>query len=420
VVKKIFQRISNPFVAASVLFALLAYSGAVTPGNRRPYKSAVPFEKARKISGVISSNPQKTSSGKFYRVKIDVSSSAGEISRHMVSSSSSGRITSMIPSEIVESLYPGKISVSSGGILVEQGAAVEIFGSVRNSVFFAEKVSAGEAKKTVRFKIASFRGKCRLRFKRLMFSWGRAGGFILALLAGERGYTDDFTAENFRNAGLSHVLALSGMHLSFFSSFSSRAGKKFFGKKYDCLLKFLGILFFAWFAGFSPSLFRAFCFSLISLLCSAVFCAKIDSFSVLCAVFLFHASAVPEDVFSVSFMLSYLALGGIMLFSEFLAIFLSRIFPFSVSNAVSASAAANFSTAPVSLHFFGSISSAAIVSSSVVSPLVSGFLTAAVWLIAFSLAIPWISVAAGGFLNAFCSLIFFLAEFFARFPQIRI
>ena len=71
-----------------------------------------------------------------------------------------------------------------------------------------------------------FRALCRLYFKRMMFAWGSAGGLLLALLCGARDFTESETADAFRMAGLSHILALSGMHLSLFYGLAAFAGKK--------------------------------------------------------------------------------------------------------------------------------------------------------------------------------------------------
>ena len=63
-----------------------------------------------------------------------------------------------------------------------------------------------------------------------MFYWNEAGGLFLALISGIREYTDQSAADSFRRAGLSHILALSGMHLSLFSGITAKISHKT-GKK---------------------------------------------------------------------------------------------------------------------------------------------------------------------------------------------
>ena len=49
-----------------------------------------------------------------------------------------------------------------------------------------------------------------------MYMWGSAGGLLLALLSASKEYTSSAFSDAFRLAGLSHILALSGMHVSIF------------------------------------------------------------------------------------------------------------------------------------------------------------------------------------------------------------
>ena len=86
-----------------------------------------------------------------------------------------------------------------------------------------------------------------------MKDWGRAGGFLLALLSGSKEYLDSKISNTFRHSGLSHILALSGMHLSLISSIAGIVENKSALKKLGLLLKVGTIILFVWFAGISPS-----------------------------------------------------------------------------------------------------------------------------------------------------------------------
>ena len=123
-------------------------------------------------------------------------------------------------------------------------------------------------------------------FKRLMYKWGNAGGLLLALLCGAREYTDIAIAENFKNAGLSHVLALSGMHLSMFSSIAVLIGNKIGRKKLTYAIRIIVLILFVWFAGFSPSLLRAFICSTLTLIALMSSSKNPDMLLILCFSFL--------------------------------------------------------------------------------------------------------------------------------------
>lgn len=411
----------SPFVLAAVLFCIFVYSGFAGLRERFPYKSLIPFEETDSVSGIVCSNPSKFSSGKSYILKLKLASVSGEISGTKVNSQASGKISVLVPARIVESLYPGKLySSSQSGVVIEEGEAVTFYGKSTKTFFSAENAVQFEQPSSFKQKLYRFRSFCRLAFKRLMYSWGSAGGFILALLSGSREYIDSSLCETFRNAGLSHVLALSGMHLSFFSAIAGGTGKRIIGKKFDFWLRLLGILFFTWFAGLSPSLFRALLCSLILIFCGFFFCTRINFFKVLCFVFLIHCMIFPDDIFSAAFMLSYGALAGILLFGNAFRYFFQPFLPKKISDSLSASAGAQAATFPLSLAIFKSAAPIGILASVAVCPLVSVFLSAAMVAILISFMIPFLSPVFGEIMNFLYQIIKQTAELFALLPLVEI
>lgn len=410
----------SPFVLVAVVFCIFIYSGFFKSKERFPYKSLIPLEKIETASGIVCSNPSKISSGKSYVVKLKLSSVSGEISGAKINSQASGKISVLVPAKIVESLYPGKLySSSKNGVIIEEGETITFYGKFSKSFFSAESAEQLQQPQSLKQKIFRFRAFCRFAFKRLMYGWGSAGGFILALLSGSREYTDSSLCETFRNAGLSHVLALSGMHLSFFSSIAGGTGKKILGKKFDFWLRLFGILFFVWFAGLSPSLFRALLCSLILLFCGIFFCVQVNFFKVLCFVFLLHCMIFPDDIFSAAFILSYGALAGILLFGNAFKHIFQSFFPKKISYSLSASAGAQSVAFPLSLVLFKSAAPGGILASVAICPLVSIFLTFSMVAILFSFMIPFLSPFFGAIMNFLYQIIKLTAELFALLPLVE-
>ena len=310
-------------------------------------------------------------------------------------------------------------SSSKNGVIIEEGETITFYGKFSKSFFSAESAEQLQQPQSLKQKIFRFRAFCRFAFKRLMYGWGSAGGFILALLSGSREYTDSSLCETFRNAGLSHVLALSGMHLSFFSSIAGGTGKKILGKKFDFWLRLFGILFFVWFAGLSPSLFRALLCSLILLFCGIFFCVQVNFFKVLCFVFLLHCMIFPDDIFSAAFILSYGALAGILLFGNAFKHIFQSFFPKKISDSLSASAGAQSVAFPLSLALFKSAAPGGILASVAVCPLVSIFLTFSMVAIFFSFMIPFLSPFFGVIMNFLYQIIKLTAELFALLPLVE-
>ena len=414
------KRLLNPLFISAFVFALLIYSGMLRVSDRHPFKSLIPAISVTGLKGRIVSNPVLNSSGRFYAIDFSVEKSLSVLKEQIFESGSSGIVKCLLPSPMVESIYPGKLFSTFGKkMIVEKGERLVLCGSFSDGIFIVHDGEYIEQRNSINDYIVHARSISRIQFKRLMFSWKKAGGFILALLSGSREYTDKKLSDDFRSAGLSHVLALSGMHLSFFSGLAGGTGKKIFGKKYSFFLSLLGIIFFVWFAGLSPSLFRALLCSLFMILCSAVFSMEVDYFIVLCSVFLLHCSIIPRDIFSAAFILSYGALAGILLLGEFLHCLLCPFLPKKISQSVSASIGAQCATAPATIGMFGCLMPCGIISSVLVSPMASFFIFVGLVSIGVCLVLPFLAPVFGCIMNLLYEVIAVTVHFFAFVPPVK-
>ena len=413
----------NPLVLAAFVCAFFVYSGKVRIHSHAPFQVLFKDREIRRLVGTVASSPVKTNAFRgAYRMDFYADEATDF---NGASSSANGIVSVYIPSDIVESLYPGKLYTSSrtsGGILIDTGC--RLFLSVTPAhypgEFLVNSVKAGGWEKDLRGRLYYFRSLCRLQFRRLLFSWGRAGGFLLALLSGSREYTETTVSDAFRSAGLSHVLALSGMHLSLFSGLALLLGKKAATRTVADALQLGAILFFVWFAGLSPSLFRAMLCALILFASSILRMNRPEGITVLSMSFLLHLMIFPCHLETAAFMLSYGALAGILLVSARIKHLFSRRFLPRLTGALSDSAAAQLFTAPITIRLFGKLMPAGILASVVVSPLVVWFLYAGLFGIALCLLLPFLSPAFGGILNWFYDLIKTITGGFALFPQIAI
>lgn len=402
----------------AVFLAALIYCGAVPVRESGSYGSLVPLPSVDSLECRLCSSPAKSSgkAGAAYSCRVEVFRSSGRLPGGSVSCDARGSLPLSLPAALVESFYPGRLYSRSGGsLLLESGASFRFTGrwNGRKGVFevqSAEDLGWGKGFLSVLFRI---RAVARLWFRRLVASWGRAGGLVLALLSGSREYLDAGLSESFRRAGLSHVLALSGMHLSFFSSLFSRlAGRK------RIWLRLLGVSCFVFFAGLSPSLFRAFLFVLLLSSCSRLHVPGVDGRTAMGAVFLLHVFLRPADVQTAAFMLSYAAVAGILFLSAPVERRLAPCVPPALASPLAASLSAFLATAPVSFCLFGCVAPAGIVASIIVSPLVGVFMAVSLVSVVAGLAFPPLAPLCSFVLNQLFFLIERLAGFFALFPGI--
>ena len=418
--KRLLSRLIHPFFISSALFCVFVYGGVLKIKDRTPYGSLVPVYSLEEIIGTICSNPVKNQRGTYYSLNLSLENVTGQAGKASVTSSAHGVLRCLVPTNLVEALYPGRLYSQSGKkILFENGEKVRLKGSFASGFFICTDGFYCGHQKSVSGNLIHFRALCRLKFKKLMYGWKECGGFILSLLSGSREYTDSTVMESFRRAGLSHILALSGMHLSFFSSLAGGTGKKILGKKFSFWLRLIGIIFFVWFAGLSPSLLRALICSLTMLLCGAVFSLETDFFIVLCFSFIIHCVISPADIFSTAFILSYGALAGILLLGDFFNSIFSRFLPKNISDSLSASISAQSATAPVSIVMFGTVMPVGIIASVVVSPMVTFFLTVGVFSIAICLVMPFLSPLFGCIMKVLYMVIVTAVKTFAFFPPVK-
>ncbi|GMO40046.1 MAG: hypothetical protein Pg6C_00710 [Treponemataceae bacterium] len=460
-------------IAAAILFATLLYAGILPRARRERYVSAVPRESLALVTGCVVSNPVKLSGGRggeaMYRFDFELeragmsAAAAVSLGADWFESGARGVISVLYPATLFEAVFPGRLysaaaAQNSRAIFIDSGIRLTLRGKTTANFFAADSAeyAGGE---TQRF-ASVLRSASRLAFRRALYAWGNAGGLFLALVTGSREYTEDRLSALFAAAGLAHVLALSGMHLSIFTGFSSKLGKRA-GAKLGALFSLVTVLAFVWFAGFTPSLRRAFLCFLIN------FCAKLcgkkppaqsGMMSVLALAFVLHVCAAPAEAASLSFILSYLGLAGILAAGS-VSRFLFAGAAYSLYSAVTAKAAAEkmreanakktfifsqklrekltgagrgvcsdinagagafFATAPVTASVFGYLTPVSIASSLVVSPLAAIFIIAGVCCFTLILVFPGLTFFAGRLMNALYNAILACVTFFSRAPMLRL
>lgn len=445
----------NCICIAALLTVALLYSKLVPLLNREPYSSLIPSQQVRALECQVISNPVKTGSGKMYRCWVRLHHVQGIVAgdnatqgagNQLAQATASGKATVYLPASFVEAFYPGKLysalssaSTSMTGV-VEQGALLKIAlsdnfssknddlsktsGSVDNSlvgrepVFYASSCSVLGYPDTWWGRIQEFRGLCRLQFKRLMYGWGDAGGLLVALLCGSGEYTDKEVGDAFRAAGLAHVLALSGMHLSFFAGLAATLFRK--GGRYVSLVcSLFAIILFVWFAGLTPSLLRA---TICSLLVTAtgIWGIKSPMIRILSLCFFIHLMLAPQDLFQLSFQLSYLALVGILVIGPCFEPLTHRFLPAPVATSISASVGAQIFSTPVTLLSLGTMMPGGIIASVVVSPLVSLFMTVGMLSIILSLLWAPFGEPLGHLVNLLYTCVVILVKLFAKIPALEL
>lgn len=180
-----------------------------------------------------------------------------------------------------------------------------------------------------------------------------AAPFAAALLLGDRSGFDYETDTAFCVTGISHIVAVSGLHVSIL--FALVYGLGLHNRWLTTLLGIPALILFAAVAGFSPSITRA-CIMQLLMLLAMCFEQEYDPPTALAFAVLCMLAADPMTVTSVSFQLSVGCMAGIFLFREPLQAWLERGLPKKPAAAVAMTLSATSLTTPLAAVHFGCVS----------------------------------------------------------------
>lgn len=185
---------------------------------------------------------------------------------------------------------------------------------------------------------------------------GAAAGFLTAILTGERGEVPEEAYIALTEAGLSHILAVSGMHCGFLMAL---AGFLMRNRRLQALLGIPLLAFYAALTGGSPSVLRACIMLSLPMLAILVRRESDGPTSLLAALFLILL-ANPFAAASVSLQLSFSAMAGILWLTPRLYSCLTggknrgKAFRF-LAVSLSASMGAMVFTMPLTAYYFGNL-----------------------------------------------------------------
>ena len=177
--------------------------------------------------------------------------------------------------------------------------------------------------------------------------------FAKALLLSERADLDYETSTAFRLSGISHVVAVSGLHVTILFSvvFTLGLHRRFL----TALIGVPVLVLFAAVAGFTPSINRA---CIMQILMILAYCLEkdYDRPTALSFAALVMMAANPLIVLSISFQLSVGCMAGILLFYDGISEWLRKYMPRMPADGLAMSLAAISLTTPLAALYFGCVS----------------------------------------------------------------
>ncbi len=160
-------------------------------------------------------------------------------------------------------------------------------------------------------RLSLLRAKLTSRFTSEMSE--KSGGFAAALILGDKSSIADSTVRDFKSLGISHILALSGTHLTVLfaviGKFLPKGGKLRFVRFFVLVF---GVLFFMALTGFSASVMRS---GIMFIVAATAELAdrNADSFTSLSVAVLIICAVSPYAPFDMGLQLSYSAVAGLLI-----------------------------------------------------------------------------------------------------------
>jgi competence protein ComEC len=201
------------------------------------------------------------------------------------------------------------------------------------------------------------------------------GGLFLALLTGYRDGLSPEESRIFREAGCSHILALSGMHLGILSGVILFILRPLPGRKPAFLISCVLILCYLFLTGFGISLVRAALMYFLYGLNSA-FYRKSRGIDVLILSFVIVTAASPASFYTLSFQLSFLAVGGMLVAAPAFERLFQAWLPSFIRTPLAFSAGAQLPVIPLLMLSFGVIYPVGLIAGIIIAPMVTLFIWA--------------------------------------------
>lgn len=147
---------------------------------------------------------------------------------------------------------------------------------------------------------------------------------LLGLILGDKQDIDEETQENFRNASMSHILAVSGMHVAYVILGINLIFKGLIGKRNTNILNIIILILYMFITNFSPSITRAGIMGIIVLFSKLIY-RKNDIYTSISISLLLILIYNPFLIQNLGLQLSYGGVVGIVIFNKSILKFLKNI-----------------------------------------------------------------------------------------------
>lgn len=218
------------------------------------------------------------------------------------------------------------------------------------------------------------------------------------IIMGKNSYLDEEAILKYREMGLAHILAVSGLHIGIISGFLIFLFSNLAIKKRINIFIVLGIVwFYGFLIGFPPSVLRAsIMFSF--LLFGQILAKPYDSINILFLSFFILLAINPILIFNLGFQLSYMATFSILYFSPYIN---KKFYPYNnkLTYTLASLFAVHIGILPIQLYYFNSFSIVGIFSNLIITPILSFALVLGAIMLILSYTFSFLNIFLASILN---------------------
>lgn len=395
------------------LFGITTYLLAFTLGmmsfyihsdlNSKHHYTKKSFEESNSIRAIVTTTLKPND--KYHKYFISLS--------HFNDSIASGKLLLYVPKSNIETLHSGdEIWLNSTIYPIPKAFNPYQFDyskylekqNVFHQIYTQEnQIKIIQRNKTTDYYIENLRNNLSKSFEIHHFE-PKTKAIIDALILGQRLELDKETIADYSNAGVIHILAISGLHISiiyFFIVFLLKPLKRIrFGAEIQLLIVLAILWLFALLTGLPASVTRAVTlFSFISI--GNYFNQPKAIYNALAISAFLILLVKPNAIFDIGFQLSYAAVLSIVLFQPFYKKFYFSENKIAVyfTDTILVSLAAQIGVLPLSLYYFNQLPLLFLLANLVIIPLSSLVLIAGIVILPLNYILPTVAVFLGKILE---------------------
>lgn len=251
-------------------------------------------------------------------------------------------------------------------------------------------------------------------------------GILEGMIIGDTSYVSDEVKNNFRDSGISHLLAVSGSNVAYILILCKFALEKIFGRNTSNFLTILFIVLFSMLSGMSASVVRAAIMAIV-IISSEFLIQKPNTYASISFSALLILLYNPITIYDVGFVLSFSGTIGIVIFNKKISELLESKIKIDKDKimgkiivvfieTLSVTLSVQIAVTPITLYYFNTFSCVSILANLIIVPATGSITIVGIIMYLISLVCVPIAKVISYFIYSIISFVIFVASLFAQIP----